>query len=84
MNSISTRIIHFMDMLRNSKFAKQKIIYFKLVIGISHLVSNNILKTQIDHMFNMTKDSIIHVRLTALQSLLLVYQKNKVSVLCFM
>lgn len=84
MSSVSNRIVHFMDMLRNSKFSKQRIIYYKFVIGICHLLPDNILKTQIDHIFNMTKDNIIHVRLTALQSLLYIYQKMKVSLLYFM
>lgn len=78
-NSTSNTIINFMDILRTSQSAKQRIIYFKLVIGMSHLLPNNVLKSQIEHMFHMTKDNIIHIRLSALQSLLMIYQKLQVN-----
>lgn len=67
-----------MENLKNSKSSKQRIIYFKLIVGLASILPNNILKGQVDNIISLTKDPIIHVRLSALKTLILLYQKLKV------
>ena len=78
LNNVSNQIVGLFEYLKSSKLSKQRIIYFKLVIGLSVFLSSNLLKTQIENVIGLTKDPIIHIRLSALKTLLIVYQKLKV------